>query len=187
MINRDTITGKIIYGGGFVFDFARWLVVLAIVLSLLHYFVITIYIVDGVSMDPTLLSGEVGVLNKITYTLGNPERGDVVVVKYPGDPEHKRYVKRVIGLPNEKLTVKDGAVFINDRRLIENYLPSYVTTEKDGSWQLGSDEYFLMGDNRPNSNDSRYFGPVEKRFIIGKTVWILMSRFESIITPTYIL
>jgi len=129
----------------------------------------------------------VAVLNKITYTFSAPKRGDVVVVKYPGDPEHKRYVKRVIGLPEEKLTVSNGLVFINDKILFESYLPPETITTKDGEWNLGADEYFLMGDNRTNSNDSRFFGPVEKRFIIGKTVWVLLPHFESIITPSYIL
>jgi signal peptidase I len=185
MINRENFIGKVISGGGFVFDFAKWLVILAVLLSLVHYFLITIYIVDGASMDPTFKSGEVGVLSKITYELGNPKRGDVVVVKYPGDPEHKRYVKRVIGMPGEVITVQIGGVFINNKSLAESYLGQTVATVKDGTWKLGKDEYFLMGDNRLNSNDSRYFGPVEKRFIIGKTVWILLPRFFSVITPTY--
>ncbi len=184
--NRETFIGRVVFGGGFVFDFAKWLLIIGLTLILLHYFVVSIYIVDGVSMDPFLKTGEVAVLNKIVYSVENPKRGDVVVVKYPGDPEHKRYVKRVIGLPNEKITVADGVVKINGKRLIENYLPQDTPTTKDGNRQLGGDEYFLMGDNRPNSNDSRYFGPAEKRFIVGKTVWIIFPRFESIITPTYI-
>jgi len=186
MIGKESIVGKVIYGGGFVFDFARWLVILAVVLTLLHFFVITIYIVDGASMDPTLKTGEIAVLNKIVYDFGDPARGDIVVVKYPGDPENKRYVKRVIGLPNEKVEVRAGGVYINNKRLIENYLPNDVTTDKDGSWQLGEGEYFLLGDNRPNSNDSRYFGPAEKRFIIGRTDWTLLP-LKSFVTPTYIL
>lgn len=187
MVNRESLVGKVVYGGGFVFDFARWLVVLAIFLMILHYFVITIYIVDGLSMAPTFKSGEVGALNKITYIFSEPQRGDVVVVKYPGDPDHKRYVKRVIGMPTEKIEVKNGLVYINDNILREGYLPKDTMTIKDGTWQLDENDYFLMGDNRINSSDSRYFGPVEKRFIIGKTVWILTPRFFSVITPTYTL
>jgi len=186
MFNKESFIGKVVYGGGFIFDFAKWLIVIGLILIICHYFIITIFIVDGASMDPTMTSGDVALLNKIVYTLGNPERGDIVVVNYPGDPEHKRYVKRVIGMPNETLKVADGAVFINNKKLRESYLPAGLTTDKDGSWQLGSNEYFLMGDNRPNSNDSRYFGPAEKRFIVGRTDWILAPIFESIITPTYI-
>lgn len=186
MVNRDIIAGKVIYGGGFIFDFARWLIVFILLLVLCNYFLISVFIVDGASMDPTLKTGEIGVLNKYVYLVQQPSRGDVVVVKYPGDPEKKRYVKRVIGLPSEKIQVHDGLVYVNGKVLKENYLAEFVWTDKDGEWQLGANEYFLMGDNRPNSNDSRYFGKVEQRFIIGKTVWVLLPKFQSIITPTYI-
>ncbi len=185
-MERGTFIGRIVYGGGFIFDFARWLLILIIILTLLHFFVATIYIVDGASMDPTLATGEFGVLDKITYDFSNPQRGDIVVLNYPGDPENKRYVKRVIGLPGETVEVSYGSVFINGKKLTENYLPADLYTDKDGVWKLSSSEYFTMGDNRPNSNDSRYFGPVEKRFLVGKTVWILFPKFFSITTPTYL-
>jgi signal peptidase I len=187
MISRESIVGKIVYGGGFVFDFARWLLVLGIVILILHYFIITIFIIDGLSMSPTFQSGEVGVLNKAVYSFSEPQRGDVVVVKYPGDPEHRRYVKRVVGMPGEKIEVIKGEVYIDGSLLIEGYLPIGTQTIEGGIWQLGNNDYFLMGDNRMNSNDSRYFGPVEKRFIIGKTTWILAPRFFSVVTPTYII
>jgi len=185
MINRATIIGKIIYGGGFVFDFARWLLILIVALTIVHFFVATVFIVDGESMDPTFKTGEFAFLDKISYQFSDPQRGDVVVLKYPGDPVKRRYVKRIIGMPNEKVEVKNGSVFINGKKLLENYLPKDIETIKSGSWTLSNNEYFTMGDNRLNSNDSRYFGPVEKRFLIGKTVWILMPRFFSVITPTY--
>ena len=185
MFNRDTFIGKVVTGGGFIFDFARWLVVLVIVLTLLHFFVITIFIVDGQSMDPTFATNEVGLLDKITYDFESPQRGDIVVLNYPGDPENKRYVKRVIGLPGDTVEVTGGSVFVNGKKLTENYLPSGLYTDKDGKWNLSSSQYFTMGDNRPNSNDSRYFGPVEKRFLVGKVVWIVYPQFFSITTPTY--
>ena len=185
MFNRDTFIGKVVSGGGFIFDFARWLVILIITLTLLHFFVITVFIVDGESMDPTFATGEFGALDKISYDFSDPERGDIVVLNYPGDPEHKRYVKRVVGMPGDRVEVKSGTVYLNGKKLTENYLPQGLYTDKDGSWKLSSDEYFTMGDNRPNSNDSRYFGPVEKRFLVGKVVWILFPRFFSVITPTY--
>ncbi|MCX6810386.1 MAG: signal peptidase I [Candidatus Berkelbacteria bacterium] len=185
MISRDTFIGRIVYGGGFIFDFARWLVFIIVILTLLHFFVITIFIVDGASMDPTLATGDFGLLDKISYDFSDPQRGDVVVLNYPGDPDNKRYVKRVVGLPGEKIEVKNGLILINGKKLSENYLPKGLYTDKDGNWKLSGNEYFTMGDNRPNSNDSRYFGPVEKRFLVGKVVWILFPRFFSIVTPTY--
>lgn len=185
MFNRESIIGRVVYGGGFIFDFARWLLIIVVVLTLLHFFVISIFIVDGASMDPTFATGEFALLDKISYTLSNPQRGDVVVLNYPGDPANKRYVKRVVGLPGETIEVEHGNVYINSQKLSETYLPADIETDKDGSWKLSQDEYFTMGDNRPNSNDSRYFGPVEKRFLVGKTVWIIFPRFFSVVTPTY--
>ncbi|MCX6812482.1 MAG: signal peptidase I [Candidatus Berkelbacteria bacterium] len=177
---------KVIYGGGFVFDFAKWLIILAIILAIINYFIISIFVVDGASMDPTMATGQIAILNKITYTISNPNRGDVVVINYPGDPTNKRYVKRVIGLPGEDVKVFGGQVYINGKKLTENYLPSGLYTDKDDDWQLGASDYFTMGDNRPNSNDSRYFGPVEKRFIVGRTDWVIIPKFFSITTPSYI-
>ncbi|MFA5157673.1 MAG: signal peptidase I [Patescibacteria group bacterium] len=185
MFLKETFIGRVVYGGGFLFDFAKWIILLIIAISLIHFFVATIFFVDGASMDPTFATGELGFLNKIVYKMSDPQRGDVVVVNYPGDPEHKRYVKRVIALPGEKLEIKNGSIFINNRKLIEGYLPRGLQTEQGGDWTLKSDEYFLMGDNRPNSNDSRYFGPVEQRFIVGKTSWILIPKLYSVPTPTY--
>jgi len=185
MINRDNIIGKIVYGGSFIFDFARWLLLAIIILTLVHFFIISIFLVDGESMDPTLTTGEFCLLDKISYDFSQPQRGDVVVLNYPGDPQHNRYVKRVIGLPGETVEVKNGSVFINNKILTENYLPKDIFNPKNGVWNLSNVEYFTMGDNRLNSNDSRYFGPVEKRFLVGKVVWVFFPHFASIITPSY--
>ena len=185
MFNQETLIGRVVFGGGFLFDFAKWIIFFVILLAVVHFYIGTIYFVDGASMDPTFATGELGVLDKISYNFNDPQRGDVVVVNYPGDPEHKRYVKRVVGMPNEKIDIVNGAVFINGKKLVEGYLPRNLQTEPEGKWKIKSDEYFLMGDNRPNSNDSRYFGPVEKRFIVGKTTWILSPRIYSVPTPTY--
>ena len=114
-----------------------------------------------------------------------PERGQPVVVKYPGDPENKRYVKRVIGLPGEKIVISGGKVYINGDPLDERYLPVYFETEPDSNWDLGGEEYYLMGDNRANSNDSRYFGAVEKRFFIGRAIAIIFPRLRFVELPTY--
>jgi signal peptidase I len=106
----------------------------------------------------------------------------VVVVRYPGDPDNRKYVKRVIGLPGERLQIFDGKIFINEKILEEYYLPYGVLTEPDKTYTLGENNYFLMGDNRPVSNDSRYFGPVEKRFIVGQATTIIFPRFRQVPT-----
>lgn len=137
-------------------------------------------------MEPTILNGQLVILNKIFYRGDkNPERGETVVVEYPGDPAHKRYVKRVVGLPGEKIIVINGSVYINSKKLRENYLSFGIKTDQDGRWELNSDQYFLMGDNRPLSNDCRYFGPVEKRFFVGHAKWIIYPGIKRLETPAY--
>lgn len=174
---------RLIFYGGAVLDLAKVLIFVVIILVVVHYFVGTIFIVSGESMLPALQDGQLVWSNKIAYLTGSPKRGDPVVVLYPGDPANKKYVKRIIGLPGEKIIIKDGKVFINslDNRLDESYLAVGVETDPNNEWDLGSDEYFLMGDNRPNSNDSRFFGSVEKRFIFGRVTFILWPDFRSVI------
>jgi signal peptidase I len=128
-------------------------------------------------MYPTLNDKEVMVLQRNSYNSKDPKRGDVVGVKYPGDPVHKKYLKRVVGLPGEEFSIRDGHVYINGNILDESYLPFNTATQPDQVIKLGSDQFFLMGDNRPNSNDSRIFGPVEKRFIEGRAIMVIFPRF----------
>ncbi len=182
----NSLLYKIVYGGGLVFNLAKWVVVASILIVLVNSFWVSIFIVDGHSMEPSLHNGEVVLMDK-SFFRGDkkPQRGDSVVVKYPGDPTNKRYVKRVIGLPNETLSIKNGIIYINDKKLPEAYIPSYVETSPNGSWQMNNDQYFLMGDNRGNSNDSRYFGPVEQRFFVGKAVNVVMPVLRAIETPAY--
>ena len=173
--------GSIVYGGGIVFDLARGVIMLIIVLILVNAFWMTVFEVDGLSMEPNLHDRELVLLQKNAYTKQkNPIRGDVVVVQYPGDPAKKRYVKRVVGLPGETVETKGGKVYINNKLLKELYIPYGVNSEPDGKWTLSTVEYFLIGDNRPNSNDSRYFGGVEKRFFLGHALFIIYPRMRSL-------
>lgn len=153
---------------------------------IVNSFWFTIFIVDGQSMEPSLHDGEVVLLNKSFIRRNKiPQRGDAVVVKYPGDPENKRYVKRVIALPNEFISIKDSRIYINNELLRESYISINISTYPEGVWQLKEGEYFLMGDNRENSNDSRYFGPVEERFFIGKAEQVILPSLRTISLPNY--
>jgi len=126
----------------------------------------TFSVVDGVSMYPTFHPNDI-VQARISYTAA--ERGDIVIVA----GEHgEQMIKRIVGLPGETLTVYRGFVYINHQRLYEPYLPKYTYTFKSNErderadvWQLASDEYFVLGDNRPQSTDSRHYGPVARRQI----------------------
>lgn len=176
---KDTFN-KILFGGSILFDLTKWIILLVIILTLISKFYFSIFVVDGFSMEPTLRDKEIVLLEKNSYENKNPQRGDVVVVKYPGDPDNKKYVKRVIGLPGEKITITNNKVFINNKNFEEDYIPYGFITVPDGIWNLSDKEYFLMGDNRPNSNDSRYFGGVEKRFFYGHAKSVVYPNFREI-------
>lgn len=132
-------------------------------------------------MEPTFHNDQCVFTDKISYRLGQPQRGDVVSVHAPLAANcvvegECTFFKRLIGLPGESVAVHDGAFYINNQRLVENYLPSSIKTETgpylgNKTLTLGSDEYFVAGDNREHSADSRYFGPVTRQEIIGKAFW----------------
>lgn len=124
--------------------------------------------VESVSMQPTLYAGNFVVVNKLSYRFGSPERGDIIVFKYPPNPAQDPYIKRVIGLPGEQLRIEDGKVFINGVRFTEPYIS--VDTRQGGDWAIPEDAVFVMGDNRNNSSDSRAWGVVPYENVIGKAV-----------------
>ncbi|MFA6493154.1 MAG: signal peptidase I [Patescibacteria group bacterium] len=164
---------KFFYGTGCVFELTKWLIVLIVLGTLVHFYIGTISIVDGQSMEPNFHSGEYLIVNRWTYLFGTPSRGDPVVLRFPGDPEHVKYIKRIIGLPGEKVSIQSGSVYINDQKLPESYLAPGTQTYPNMTKQLGSEDYFLMGDNRLNSSDSRIWGVCPKRDLIGKPWYAL--------------
>lgn len=125
--------------------------------------------VDGYSMEPTLQSGEFVIVNKLSYTFGEPRIGDVIVFRYPRDPEQE-YIKRVVGLPGDNIKVMNGKVLVNDIPLDEPYIsspPNYQT-----EWEVPEEAVFVLGDNRNNSSDSHNWGPVHMDYVIGKAVLV---------------
>lgn len=125
--------------------------------------------VDGSSMEPTLQSGEFVIVNKLTYKLGIPEVGDVIVFHFPRDPEQE-YIKRVIGLPGDHIVIEDGKVYVNDYLLDETYITSSPAYES--TWDMPDDSIFVLGDNRNNSSDSHNWGPVPVNYVVGKAVFV---------------
>jgi signal peptidase I len=122
--------------------------------------------VESISMQPTLHAGNFVLVNKIAYKLGYPERGDVIVFRYPPDPEQVPYIKRIIGLPGDRVRIFDGKVSVNDQILVEPYIAA--TTHQGGEWTVPENALFVMGDNRNNSSDSRSWGMVPMENVIGK-------------------
>jgi signal peptidase I len=131
--------------------------------------------VDGFSMEPTLQSGEFVIVNKIAYKVGNPTRGDVIVFRYPFDPQQE-YIKRVIGLPGDQVKVEDGQVYVNNEPLVEPYIAAAPAYQNETT--VPADSLFVLGDNRNNSSDSHNWGPVPLDYVIGKAVFIYWPPTE---------
>ena len=128
--------------------------------------------VEGTSMLPRLEDHDRLFINKFVYHLSAIERGDVVVFHYPRDPE-KSYIKRVIGLPGDRLRIERGQVWLNDKPLREGYVPEeYRDSRSMAEIVVPEDSFFMMGDHRSISSDSREFGAVERSLIYGKAVFV---------------
>ena len=123
-------------------------------------------------MSPTFKDGDWIFWSKNIYNDTKLQRGDIIILSYPGDPTNKTYIRRIVGLPGEKVEIKDEYVFVNDAKKDEDYIRYSVGTDPGGVWTLTSDQYFVMGDNRGASSDSRAFGPIKKGSIRGKT-WLV--------------
>ena len=146
-------------------------VVLAVILIVFIYQPVK---VEGTSMMPTLTEGERIFINKITYTLGSGriDRGDTVVFWYPLDPS-KSYIKRVIGISGDQIEMYHGDVFVNGRAISEPYVPDeYRDNYNMPRTVIPMDKYFVMGDHRSSSNDSRAWGMVDRKNIYGKAVFV---------------
>jgi len=158
-----------------IFKLIRDVLLIIPIFILIGVFVVQPVIVEGTSMLPVLHDGERLLVNKLVYykiqkySWGHIKRGDIVVFWYPKDP-NKSFVKRVIGLPGETIEIRNGIVYINGRRLYEKYLePTYNhSTLNFPPKKIEEHHYFVMGDNRDNSSDSRYWGLVPEKYIYGK-------------------
>jgi len=151
------------------------LISLAIVLPI-RYFVVQPFIVRGASMEPNFEDREYLIIDELSYLLRDPKRGEVVVFRYPRDPS-QFFIKRVIGLPGERVEIRNGRVRIMNEEypegftLEEPYLdPPHRPTRPDFSVSLGEDAYFVLGDNRDSSSDSRIWGELERKYVMGRTL-----------------
>lgn len=159
------------------------------VFALINTFWIQAFKIPSESMVPTLLIGDRVVVNKLSYDFHDLNRGDVIVFKRPpnavknnaDDPDD--LIKRVIGLPGDQLVARDGQLYVNNRQLIEPYLPAGTMTDNlDTTVTVPAGKVFVMGDNRSNSADSRFIGPIDSELVIGRafaTVWPL-NRIASL-------
>ena len=169
------------------------LLALAIVLPI-RLFIVCPFYVQGASMEPNFYDKEYLLIDEISYRFQAPQRGEVVVFRYPQDPR-EYFIKRIIGLPGETLKMDQGDVYLLDKstnewtKITETYLPSTDQTFALDSNELtlGPDEFFVLGDNRAHSRDSRFFGPLNRRYIVGRVMLrgLPISRAQIFKTPSY--
>ncbi|PJF36891.1 MAG: signal peptidase I [Candidatus Thermofonsia Clade 1 bacterium] len=146
-------------------------------------------IVEGPSMQPTFYTGDLVIVNRAIYFFSAPQRGDVIVLHNPRSAQGDDLIKRVIGLPNETVELRDGRVYINGLLLEEPYIREFCGLGCNGKWTLSATQYFVLGDNRAQSYDSHNFGPIEQHLIVGQA-WIRywpLSSFTIIEHPSYAL
>ncbi len=151
-----------------IVDIIETLVLSALLFAAINYISARIR-VDGQSMLPTLNTGEFVIVNKLAYRIGSPSYGDIIVFHFPRDPEQE-YIKRVIGLPGDRVVIAQKQVQVNGTLLDEPYIAAPPLYEAD--WTVPENSLFVLGDNRNNSSDSHNWGPVPLEYVVGKALFI---------------
>jgi signal peptidase I len=174
------------------FDFLQGIVVILAVLVMIYLFIVSPQEINGASMEPNFHNGEYILTNKILYKFREPIRGDVVIFKSPRNKDVD-YIKRIIGLPGDTVKLENNAFFVNGQKIEESYLMPDVVIFGGNYLQEGVESivppgmYFVVGDNRPHSSDSREFGPIPKEDFIGAAFFRYwpFDRMGSLPHPTY--
>ena len=158
----------------FLWETGKLAVISLVIILPIRYYVIQPFFVLGASMEPNFENGDYLIIDEISYRFNKPQRGDVIVFKYPNNPK-QYYIKRIIGLPGEIITISDEKIVIKNKAnpdgfaLEEDYL-SGVETNGNISTTLGFDEYYVLGDNRGASSDSRMWGALKEEFVVGRAL-----------------
>lgn len=178
--------------GAFFLDILEVIVFAVGIFFFVYLLIMRPHKIKGPSMSPNFPDSEYLLTEKVSYYTRNPERGDVVVFTPPVS-QTDEYIKRIIGLPGERISLRNGHVYINDKQLEESYLASDVYTFGEGFLSEGQEytvpqgEYFVLGDNRVHSADSRDFGPITKKEISGRA-WVIYwppNLAGKVKTPSY--
>ena len=162
----------------FILELIKVVVISLIIIFPIRFFIIQPFYVKGASMEPSFYDSEYLIIDEISYRVNEPERGDVIVFRYPRNPQ-EYFIKRIVGLPNENVKIQKGDVYVyngynpNGLILEEDYLKAGLSTHSSSNKmiELSEDEYYVLGDNRTSSQDSRSFGSVNKSFIIGRVLF----------------
>lgn len=175
-----------------VVDLAETLVIAGAIFVVIYAFLVRPFQVNGNSMDPTFMNGEYVFTNLLSQRFGSLDQGDVIVFKAPPSDD-KDYIKRIIGKPGDTVRIQGGEVFVNGKRLIEPYILKGVKTDARGFAREGEDikvsskNYFVLGDNRPFSSDSRDWGLVPFEKVIGKSAFVYwpVQRMRFVVHENY--
>lgn len=162
----------------FIWEIAKVVSISLAIILPIRYYLIQPFYVKGASMEPNFHDHEYLIVDEISYRFNQPERGQVIVFRYPKNPQ-EYFIKRIVGLPNEEVQIKDGKVIVYNNEnpkgltLKEDYLANNLHTYNDSEIKIkvSENEYFVLGDNRSASRDSRSFGPIDKSFITGKILF----------------
>ena len=175
-VTKESGSGFWAQVGDFFRDLLPVIVVSLGIIIPVRYFLIQPFYVKGASMEPNFHDNEYLIIDELSYRFNEPQRGDIVVFRYPNDPS-EFFIKRVIGLPGERIVVKDGHITVftslhpEGVTLDETEYLGTTLTSQTRDVTLGNDEFYLLGDNRQASLDSRIFGPVHRSFLVGR-VWV---------------
>ncbi len=187
---RKKILQGLVSTGLFLLELIKVSILAGITIGLVRYYLFKPFYVKGASMEPNFYEKEYLIIDELSYRFHEPKRGDVIVFKYPENPK-EYFLKRIIGLPGERVKISEGRVIVyNDAHpegfeIKESYLPSDLLTAGDKITALGPHEYYVLGDNRQNSHDSRRFGPVDRSLVVGRA-WFRgwpFSRIQTFDTP----
>lgn len=173
-------------------EFMKTVAIIVLVAFFVRYFLIQPYIVEGSSMEPNFHNSEYLLVDKISYRYHNIVRGDVIVFHPPSQPK-LNYIKRVIALPGDRIEIKNGEILVNGAQLREEYIRDGQTLVRNSSaanlsQKLRPNEYFVLGDNREHSSDSREIGSIPRENIIGRA-WLVVfpiSDFGLVFSPHYV-
>lgn len=161
----------------FFTELLKFVLIAAAIVFPIRLFVAQPFIVSGASMDPTFHNGQYLIVDELSYRFAAPQRGEVVIFRYPKDPS-EFFIKRIIGLPGETVTIRNGVIEVSETggKVITLSEP-YVINQGNGAdavYPLGPNDYFVMGDNRPESSDSRIWGVLPRQNIVGRAVMRLL-------------
>jgi len=178
--------------GLFLLEIVKVAVLAAVTIGLVRYFLFKPFYVKGASMEPNFYEREYLIIDELTYRFREPERGEVIVFKYPENPK-EYFLKRIIGLPGETVKVSEGHITVYNKEhpegvlVDEVYLSENLLTVGEKTVSLGTNQFYVLGDNRPNSYDSRRFGPIGQDAIVGRA-WLRgwpISRVQTFQPPTF--